>query len=39
VEINELEPALAAWFWQVHARNISAGGTIVRDKAFILLIV
>jgi len=39
VEINELEPALAAWLRQVHAHNISADGTIVRDKTFILLLV
>jgi hypothetical protein len=39
VEINELEPALAAWFQQVHAHNISADGTIIRGKAFILLLV
>jgi hypothetical protein len=39
VEINELEPALVAWFWQVHTSNISADGTIIRDKAFILLLV
>jgi len=39
VEINELEPALAAWLRQVHAHNISADGAIIRDKAFIFLLV
>jgi hypothetical protein len=39
VEINELDLTLGAWFWQVHASNISADGTTVRDKAFILLLV
>lgn len=34
-----MDLALGAWFWQVHASNISADGTIIRDKAFILLLV
>jgi hypothetical protein len=39
VEIDEPELTLSAWFWQVRASNISADGTIVRDKAFVFLLI